>query len=495
MKTKTLLIAAVMFLGLSAAAFAQATFQVGSIPVTTVVATGNTEKTGDITFTYLSGTVIAGTLNVAYGTGINITNPTSGAYFPTIAAFGCFAATPPTINTIQNSPGLLIINVPATAGCVGGAVNDSFVLQGVRVQIAGTGVTTVDAQLSAVGNALVAGQTNPRVITNVAAGLDTVTASTAAQINAVTGNVVSGSPVTITVKEGFLSAFEANAGIRIRFPDHPPAGVTFSFPTAFSSTTSGSQYVIASSTGSTTGTIPSTITATSSNQAIYYVMVTPGATATTTVENLPIPVTVSNTSTVPVPLEPSVTALVSLAPIANATPVTNPIPRYAEAEIGPVTLLTIVGSRTALLIPFVQVVPGFDTGISIANTTADVSAATMGITNDAVAQSGTITFRFFPAYGSGTQTVTTYVTSGTSPGSGLDANGQVLTGSTYVVLVSQLLEAAGLGTEFTGYIIVVTQFTNAHGLYVLMNNTLTFGQGALMMVLSNRTALPEILGF
>jgi len=495
MKTKTLLIAAVMFLGLSAAAFAQATFQVGSIPVTTVVATGNTEKTGDITFTYLSGTVIAGTVNVAYGTGINITNPTSGAYYPTIAAFGCFAAVPPTINTIQSSPGLLIINVPATGGCTGGAVNDSFVLQGVRVQIAGTGVSTVDASISAVGNALVAGQTNPRVITNVAAGLDSVSASSAAQMNAVTGVVISGSPVTITVKEGFLSAFEANAGIRIRFPDHPPTGVTFTFPTTFSSTTSGSQYVIASSTGSTTGTIPSTITSTSSNQEIYYVMVTPGATATTTVENLPIPVTVSNTSTVPVPLEPSITAMVSLAPIFAATPVSNPIPRYAEAEIGPVTLLTMVGSRTALLVPYASRTPGFDTGISVANTTADPSASTMGITSDAVAQSGTITFRFYPTYGSGTQTVTTYTTSGTSPGSGLDANGQVLTGSTYVVTLGQLLDDAGVTGDFTGYIIIVSQFTNAHGMYVLFNDTLTFGQGALMMVLSNRTALPEILGF
>jgi len=36
MKTKTLVLAAIMFLGLGAAAFAQATFSVGSIPVTAV---------------------------------------------------------------------------------------------------------------------------------------------------------------------------------------------------------------------------------------------------------------------------------------------------------------------------------------------------------------------------------------------------------------------------------------------------------------------------
>ena len=40
MKAKTLLVAAVMFFGLSAAAFADATWQVGSSPVTAITKTG-----------------------------------------------------------------------------------------------------------------------------------------------------------------------------------------------------------------------------------------------------------------------------------------------------------------------------------------------------------------------------------------------------------------------------------------------------------------------
>ncbi len=69
MKTKTILIAAVMFFALTASAFAQATFSVSSIPETTVVNSGFTEKTGDIMFTTVAGTPasVTGTFTISYG--------------------------------------------------------------------------------------------------------------------------------------------------------------------------------------------------------------------------------------------------------------------------------------------------------------------------------------------------------------------------------------------------------------------------------------------
>jgi hypothetical protein len=63
-----------MFLAFSVAAFAQATLTVGSIPVTAVVASGLTEKTGDITFTTVSGspTVQSGVITINYGVPITV---------------------------------------------------------------------------------------------------------------------------------------------------------------------------------------------------------------------------------------------------------------------------------------------------------------------------------------------------------------------------------------------------------------------------------------
>ena len=57
MKTKTLLIAAAMLLCLSAASFAQSIYSTSSTPITTVIATGNAELAGNITFTCAAGNI------------------------------------------------------------------------------------------------------------------------------------------------------------------------------------------------------------------------------------------------------------------------------------------------------------------------------------------------------------------------------------------------------------------------------------------------------
>jgi opacity protein-like surface antigen len=105
MKTKTLLIAAVMFLGLTAAAFAQATYSVGSIPVTAVVNTGLVEKSGDITFSQTSGTVQTGTITISYG--VQITNDTNTGIQITNIGGGTL---PPEINKVDNAGGQVVLN-------------------------------------------------------------------------------------------------------------------------------------------------------------------------------------------------------------------------------------------------------------------------------------------------------------------------------------------------------------------------------------------------
>lgn len=502
MKFKTILVAAVMFLGLTAAAFAQATFSVGSIPVTTVTNTGQTERTGDITFTQISGTSNEGTITIAYGVPITIamtsvTVTGTGGYVGLVS-----------VNTAasSNAAGLLVINVPAAATA------GTIVVSGVRVAIAGTALTNLVASISSVGNAIVAGQTSVTVISSIAAGIASVgtgTTALAATIQGVSG-AISGSSV-ITVTEGYLDAFKlAGSGdttsvvLRITLDKAPPAGVTVTFPSSAGEETTPGTWVHCSSSG---GTVASAYTFTSGStslSAFYRISTQTSVTAIQTV-TIPVGLSVSGTATFPIPAT-VVSYRVSLAPVGTAfgtggAVLTSPIPRFAALDVGPATLFTVVGSQTTLLFPLAQFVnlgPNniYDTGISIANTTKDPGTTAMGGIVTAPMQSGTVTFYFYPQLATPGGTLPapiTYTTRAGSPGTGLDSAGNLPSGSTYTVLLSQLLAAAGYTGNFQGYIFAITGFTNAHGIYVL-SNFAGFAQGASALVISgNRTLVPEAL--
>jgi len=536
MKTKTLLIAAVMFLCLSAAAFAQSIYTTSSTPVTTVIKSGNAELTGDITFTG-TGTSIMGTITIQYGgTNVNITSP-----FPptatnaitvkkdgaTVAGLG--------VNLVASvySPGLLVIDIPAGLAPVLPATTYAITISRVRVQIDGTGLTSLIGTISATGNLIAAGSTTLTVINSttgdgIATGgvssynadvpVPTATLATPSNpsLNSVNGSFTAGAPLTqketITVKEGFLAAFSKDVGVRVRVTATPPKGVSFSFPaTIYSYNTSDTTTPVVSTwtRGSSTSRTPSTSavnitsssTSTSSRTLYYYVATDNGP---TTIETLEIPVTITSDPTVETfPLPSKVfTVNVSLAPVQPpyetdtgdadyGTPVGLLAPRFTALDVGPTNLLTIATNTTSLLMPYVSLGGGFDTGIAISNTTEDPGSTALGFTA-AVSQSGPITFYFFSQ--DNTKAMFSYTTASTSPGSGLvSGTGNVQAGGTYVVLLSQLLTAAGQGNTFAGYIIAVTNFTNAHGIFVLSNFT-TFGQSALMQVLGpDRTLIPEKL--
>jgi len=517
MKTKTLLIAAVMFLGLTAAAFAQATYSVGSTPVTAVVNTGQVELTGALSFSLSSGTSTTGTFTVSYG--VPITSAFSAVTITAGTALvgGAACVIGPTgfaVNTTSssNTNGVLIVNVPT--GCTAGSINVS----GIRVAVAGTTLTSLNASISSTGNLITAGQTSVTVISSIAAGIASgyPKVSTAGSINAISGGVT-GSPVNITIKEGFLDAFgqtatSTNAGIRITLNAAPPAGVTFVFPAT--ATTNGvgiPQFgtMNADGTGAAPGAPPTniglvTISSASTSLSVYYKMVS--GSDSTTQETLTIPVTVNvDTNVVSLPIATaSFTVVASMAPIGNAfatdgvTPITTAalIPRYAALDLGPATLVSIVSNNSVLLFPFVQSVGslGYNTGLTIANTTLDPGKTAMGFTA-AKAQSGTIQFQFFPSMPAGgtLPAKITYTTTAGSPGSGLDSTGKLVAGSTYTVLLTQLLAAAGQPTDFNGYIIAIPNFANAHGLFVISNFT-SFSQGGLALVIpGDRTAGVEAL--
>jgi hypothetical protein len=172
------------------------------------------------------------------------------------------------------------------------------------------------------------------------------------------------------------------------------------------------------------------------------------------------------TATLPLPSTP-VTAQVQLGPTGAALSgtggaltglTTGQVPRY-QANLQPSSPITVVvfpPSNTTLLVSFAFVGPGYNTGLSIANTTLDPFGQAGG---GAAPSSGTIKFDMVKNDG----TVKTYTTTTGSPGSGLTGAGIVASGSTYVVNLSELLAASQFGTTFTGYVFVTANFTNGHG--------------------------------
>jgi len=541
MKTKTLLIAAAMVLCFSAASFAQSIYSTSSTPITTVIASGNAELAGNITFTCASGTSVSGTISIQYGgSNVNITSPFSGtppgARVTITTVGGGGGAAGVNLTASQYSPGLLVIDVPA-----GLVAPYTITVSNVRVQINGTGLTNLVANLSATGNLIAAGSTSLTVINSTtgvgiasnasykeAPGTALGTANSVPVISAVTGLITpTAANTTIVVKEGFLSAFSIGVGVRVTVSATPMKGVSFSFPaTASSYDTTGTNNtnlstwargVSTSQTATgTAGTISSSSTSSSSLQMYYYVA-TEGSLSPTTIEQLEIPVTIiSNTATETFPLAAGTfTYTVSLAPVAGpyitdsssadfGTPrgITL-VPRFAALESAAANLATITGSSSSLLIPYAyasQTAGDYNTAMAISNTSEDPGTTILGFTG-AIPQSGSVTFYLFPQ--NSTLPMFKYTTAAGSPGAGLDASGNIVAGGTYSVFLNQLLplatpptgSTATLGTSFTGYIIVVPNFTNAHGTFVLSNFTNLTMQSGLMLVLSDRSVLPEKLLF
>jgi hypothetical protein len=570
MKTRTFLIAAVMLVALSAAAFGQAVFEVSSIPVTAVIKTGNAELPGIIKFQpYVAGSLntVAGTVQIVYGgtPNLNITSPW-GAIFICTDAIRDGAGTvgsanasctdtrfPNTIASLKvdivqsvYSPGQLVIDVPA------GLVNATpapamFMVSGVRLQINGTGISgSQTATISTYGNQIIAGEDHPTVINSVLDGIASVatyTSGVGVAIASATAGAEAAAPLTgvltpnaspggetIYIKEGFGAAFTQGVGVRITLSAAPPKGITFTFPTTSQTSydTNGvvvnPNWVLGSSASTSVAgysTITNSSTTAASLQVYYYVASDTSADAVNQ-EYLEIPVTItSNTGTETLPLSAfTITYSVTLAPLqgpyvvlatATQTPwlssqTTLPTgmlaPRFADLEVpaSGATLLTLSPSNasTVLLMPYVSTQTGWDTGVAIANTTEDPGTALLGFTG-AVPQAGPITFYFFSQvntvamFSYTTGTTTTKCPSG-DPGTGLiTSTGNVQSGGTYVALLSNLVNCAGGTNPFNGYVIAVTGFTNAHGIFTVSNFTTVAAYSSLMEVLYNRTPVEGVV--
>lgn len=473
---KTILIAAVLFFTLTVAAFGQATLQVASTPVTQVASCGTTELTGDIAFTQVSGSlpITTGTITINYG--VPITTVT-GATVTIKDSTGAVITGPTAIAAGQVSGNLLTLSVLPPAV---GVPPYTIILTGVRVNVAGNpGLTSLSATVSSTGNLFVGGQTSVVVISAIGsaiASVDTGAApGTALTISSVNPAVSLGTDNDFSVRltEGFANAWVQNAMFSITF-SAIPAGLQFTAP-ASANSSSGTVFQRAAADGTVANTT-TVLNSASASLTVYYKVVTLAATAAVDIETVAPSFVVALQATAVLPLAQSSVQVttVDMAPRTAAVPVYTFFPQYSgtTCQKGPATVLTIVTANTVLLMPYATTSPGYDTGLAISNTTADPLAA--GIT--AVVQNGALTFNFYPQTG----TPFNYTTSATSPGEGL-ASGVLNSGRTYTVLLSKLLAAAAAPANFTGYIFVTVNSTNAHGQYFISDFE-AFTNGALMLV-------------
>jgi len=501
MKMKTLLAAAAMFFGLSTAAFASVTFGVGSTPVTKIVATGHTEASGSITFTATADGTVGNqsTINIqmpivqisGVATPLPITFPALPPANPALILGGTRAGTAVVSisATSNNALGTLVLSVaPGTM-----VAGDTIVVFGLRISPASTPglVPPVKAQISATQDiALSVGQTDPIIVQDISDALKDVNVkgSPASVTFKATDKKGTSGDGLITVQENFAAAFQSasqvgtgattSTNVRLTLSEIPPGlEVTFKGTVPAGAVGPGVGLTRTDSKGAAAGT-DITFDSSDASPTVYYSIV--GSVDAGVIDVMKIPFT-ATTSIAPPLTGGRVTVAASFAPIGSAfddagNVLATPLPRYAAKDVDGGQIITVGSNNTALLFTHVLNILDFNSGFAIANTTTDPDGA---FATPATRQAGAITFNFYPA---ASGNAISYRTKAGSPGSGLDGSGQVPSGRTYLVLLSELLAAAGAPADFQGYVIVVTEFSNAHAIsFVLDAGHIVQAQAALVM--------------
>lgn len=198
--------------------------------------------------------------------------------------------------------------------------------------------------------------------------------------------------------------------------------------------TSAAPVLTVSFTGNNAGTSPDT-TVTTPN-ALWLTCTNVGVGSAT----LPLP---STPVSVQAEMGPTGTAFSSAG--LPLTSLSTTIPRYQDTPqpTNPITVIVFPPSQTTLLITYAVVVPGFNTGIAVANTTTDVFGAAGG---GATPTAGTVLFTMYPNSGGAALTFT-------SP--------SVASGTVFANNLSSMLPSGT--TSFSGYMFAQANFPNAHG--------------------------------
>ena len=154
--------------------------------------------------------------------------------------------------------------------------------------------------------------------------------------------------------------------------------------------------------------------------------------------------------------EGMVSAMATMAPTKKPDEVAVDSEYFTATPTDAATVFTFAPASCTLLFPYVVSLPeaGWNTGLAITNPTAGAGTA-LG---------GTVTFTLF-ANGGDPEMPMTYTTGAGTPGPNvLDDEGMLAAGSTYTLLLSELLAWVG-HTEgnLTGHLYVETNFTGCRG--------------------------------
>jgi len=425
----------------------------------------------------------------------------------------------PLLNTTSQR---IEIELPTSAS---NSSSGSFRLVGVRINANGlTGAQTVTAALNtSVNNYLLGSPSTGTVINTLNAGITTFAIGLApgnTTIGNIGGNPGAGTATIFTnrnvarsvgsfiLTEGCSSCWRTatqngNSGtavtigqstqIRLTF-NNVPAGVTLNLSSSTGTASSNSSLAISSLSGTS-------ITATSNTAAITFT-----GTSTTNIETLEVDYSVSLNTTAAVTTPGTITVTATMFPIGTGFDTTTTgngpggitltglpseaagYPTFTDVEVGPITVVNIVPANTTLLMPYALTLAPFDTGLAIANTTADPFGTGSG---GATPSPGTITLNFYPTSATGAGTPFTLTTSSTvRPGLGLSSDGTLAAGATWTVLLSQLLTASGQTGTFTGYVFIQTNFLDAHGTATI-SDFRTYSLTANVLVLSPPATSPR----
>jgi hypothetical protein len=256
-------------------------------------------------------------------------------------------------------------------------------------------------------------------------------------------------------------------------------------------TTSGQAYLLTSLSSpyeynppASSGTTQVTITG--NTAAVTYVIYSPDPTL---VESLNVPLTVAyiNSSST-VPATGSTSVAINFAPLSTvATASPGPIPRFVQ-NYPTHTAFNINACTCNLLFPFVTNQEGFDTGIAIANTTADPFHT--------VAQVGTVVLNFYGTVTGNLPQPAAYTTqdvvqAGTELVFTLSQGGGVPGGGSPAIVVPNF---AG----FQGYVIAQANFQYCHGFAFISDvgaQKLAEGYLALSLDVPVVSTEPQLLNF
>jgi hypothetical protein len=438
-------------------------------------------------------------------------------------ATGVFAAIS-AVTSVNYPSGTVTVTLPCWNTTSGDCQNNdnnlsgSFRVVGVRVDVNGKSapMTVTTSLSSSANNYIPPAQPTVNTINALGPGVGSMNqGSVGSQTNNgtflvftnQTGSTPAKGTATLAIAEGFASAWRANTDgvtqessnstllqngtdIRLTFNGVPRGMTVSASPLSGSSssnrptvdTTLGGGGSVLSATASTSAPNP-TLTIKFSNTNL------------SAVENLGLDLTLSGTPSSTLTAG-SITVTATMAPIGDGLMGNNQpptpsstvgFPRFAQADVGPVTIGTIAAATTTMLIPYAVRVSTYDTGIAIANTTKDP----FGSSGGATPASGTIVFNMFPRTDTGVGTAFSVTTSSTvRPGVGLATDGTLAAGGTWTGLMSDILTAAGQSGDFFGYIFIQTNFTFAHGASYIFNGA-GFTSASPVLVLPTPASSPR----